>query len=60
MTIISYFWTVVRQGSLAAASRLSLAPSTVSAQPGKLAETMAGKLLHRPAGVLTDVFSHDR
>lgn len=43
-----YFWTVVREGSLtAASSRLSLAPSTVSAQLGKLEETMAGKLFHR-------------
>ena len=43
-----YFWTVVHEGSLtAAASRLSLAPSTVSAQLGKLEETMEGKLFHR-------------
>jgi len=43
-----YFWTVVREGSLtAASSRLSLAPSTVSAQLGKLEETMDGKLFHR-------------
>jgi LysR family transcriptional activator of nhaA len=43
-----YFWTVVREGSLtAASSRLSLAPSTVSAQLGRLEETMEGKLFHR-------------
>ncbi len=43
-----YFWTVVREGSLtAASSRLSLAPSTVSAQLGKLEETLDGKLFHR-------------
>jgi len=43
-----YFWTVVREGSLtAASSHLSLAPSTVSAQLGKLEEAMDGKLFHR-------------
>jgi LysR family transcriptional activator of nhaA len=43
-----YFWTVVREGSLSAASsRLSLAPSTISAQLGKLEEALNGKLFHR-------------
>jgi len=43
-----YFWTVVREGSLtAASSRLSLAPSTVSAQLVKLEEALDGKLFNR-------------
>ncbi|MDP2758109.1 MAG: transcriptional activator NhaR [Desulfurivibrionaceae bacterium] len=43
-----YFWTVMREGSLTAASaRLSLAPSTVSAQLGKLEESLGGKLFQR-------------
>ncbi|MDZ7599096.1 MAG: LysR family transcriptional regulator [Desulfobacterales bacterium] len=43
-----YFWAVVRHGSLAAASsRLRLAPSTISAQLGKLEETLGGKLFSR-------------
>ena len=43
-----YFWTVMREGSLTAASaRLSLAPSTVSAQLGRLEETLGGKLFRR-------------
>lgn len=43
-----YFWTVMREGSLTAAcARLSLAPSTVSAQLGRLEETMGGKLFRR-------------
>jgi LysR family transcriptional regulator, transcriptional activator of nhaA len=43
-----YFWTVMREGSLTAASaRLSLAPSTVSAQVGRLEETLGGKLFQR-------------
>ena len=43
-----YFWTVMREGSLTAASaRLSLAPSTVSAQLGRLEEALGGKLFQR-------------
>jgi LysR family transcriptional activator of nhaA len=43
-----YFWTVMREGSLTAASvRLSLAPSTVSAQLSRLEETLGGKLFRR-------------
>lgn len=43
-----YFWTVMREGSLTAASvRLSLAPSTVSAQLSRLEETLGGKLFQR-------------
>ncbi|HEX9714381.1 MAG TPA: transcriptional activator NhaR [Desulfurivibrionaceae bacterium] len=43
-----YFWTVMREGSLTAASvRLSLAPSTVSAQLSRLEETLDGKLFRR-------------
>jgi LysR family transcriptional activator of nhaA len=42
------FWTVMREGSLTAASiRLSLAPSTVSAQLSRLEETLGGKLFQR-------------
>jgi LysR family transcriptional activator of nhaA len=40
-----YFWTVVHEGSVtAASSRLRLAPSTVSVQVGKLEEALGGKL----------------
>jgi len=43
-----YFWTVIREGSLTAASaRLNLAPSTVSAQLSRLEEVLGGKLLQR-------------
>jgi len=43
-----YFWTVVHEGSLTAASlRLRLAPSTVSAQVGRLEEALGGKLFRR-------------
>ncbi|MBU2537354.1 MAG: transcriptional activator NhaR [Proteobacteria bacterium] len=43
-----YFWTVMREGSLtAASSRLSLAPSTVSAQISRLEEVLGGKLFLR-------------
>lgn len=43
-----YFWAVVRHGSLtAASSRLRLAPSTISAQLGKLEEALGGKLFNR-------------
>lgn len=43
-----YFWTVMREGGITAAcTKLSLAQSTVSAQLGKLEETLGGKLFHR-------------
>lgn len=43
-----YFWTVMREGSLTAASkRLRLAPSTVSAQVGRFEEALGGKLFRR-------------
>jgi len=43
-----YFWTVMHEGSLTAASaRLRLAPSTVSAQVGRLEEALGGKLFRR-------------
>jgi len=43
-----YFWTVVHEGSLTEASvRLRLAPSTVSAQVGRLEEALGGKLFRR-------------
>jgi LysR family transcriptional activator of nhaA len=43
-----YFWTVVQEGNLtAAAERLRLAPSTVSAQISRLEETLDGKLFRR-------------
>ena len=43
-----YFWTVVQEGNLtAAASRLRLAPSTVSAQISRLEEALGGKLFRR-------------
>ena len=42
-----YFWTVMREGSLTAASnRLSLAPSTISAQLSRLEETLGGQGCH--------------
>ena len=43
-----YFWTVVHEGSVTAAStKLRLSPSTVSTQVGKLEETLGGKLFRR-------------
>ena len=43
-----YFWTVVQEGNLTAASaRLRLAPSTVSAQIARLEESLGGKLFRR-------------
>jgi LysR family transcriptional activator of nhaA len=43
-----YFWAVMREGSVTAAcEKLRLAPSTVSAQVGKLEETLGGKLFRR-------------
>lgn len=43
-----YFWTVMREGSLTAASaRLRLAPSTVSAQVARLEDSLGGKLFRR-------------
>ena len=43
-----YFWTVMREGSITAAcTKLSLAQSTVSAQLGKLEESLGGKLFNR-------------
>ncbi len=43
-----YFWTVMHEGSLTAAShRLRLAPSTVSAQLASLEEALGGKLFSR-------------
>jgi LysR family transcriptional activator of nhaA len=43
-----YFWAVMHEGSLTAASqRLRLAPSTVSAQVGRLEDALGGKLLRR-------------
>lgn len=49
-----YFWTVMREGSLtAASSRLSLAPSTVSAQLTKLEGALGGKLFQRSGRNLT-------
>jgi LysR family transcriptional activator of nhaA len=40
-----YFWTVMHEGSVtAASSRLRLAPSTVSVQVSKLEEALGGKL----------------
>jgi LysR family transcriptional activator of nhaA len=40
-----YFWTVMHEGSVtAASSRLRLAPSTVSVQVGKLEEALGGPL----------------
>jgi LysR family transcriptional activator of nhaA len=43
-----YFWTIMHEGSLTAASkRLLLAPSTVSSQVGRLEEALGGKLFRR-------------
>ncbi|MDY6986789.1 MAG: transcriptional activator NhaR [Thermodesulfobacteriota bacterium] len=43
-----YFWAVMREGSMTAAcEKLRLSPSTVSAQVGKLEETLGGKLFRR-------------
>lgn len=43
-----YFWAVMHEGSVTAAcTRLLLAPSTISAQVGKLEETLGGKLFRR-------------
>jgi LysR family transcriptional regulator, transcriptional activator of nhaA len=43
-----YFWTVMREGSVTAASKkLRLSPSTVSTQVGKLEEILGGKLFRR-------------
>ena len=43
-----YFWAVMHEGSLTAASkRLCLSPSTVSAQLAQLEEALEGKLFHR-------------
>ena len=43
-----YFWAVMREGSVTAAcEKLRLSPSTVSAQVGKLEETLGGKLFRR-------------
>jgi len=43
-----YFWTVMREGSVTGAcEKLRLSPSTVSAQVGKLEETLGGKLFRR-------------
>ncbi len=43
-----YFWTVVREeGITRAGERLRLAPSTISAQIGKLEEMLGGKLFRR-------------
>lgn len=52
-----YFWMVARQGGLAkAAENLRLSPSTVSAQIGRLEETLGHKLFERQGRklVLTD------
>jgi LysR family transcriptional activator of nhaA len=43
-----YFWAVMREGSMTAAcTKLRLAPSTVSAQVGRLEEALGGKLFRR-------------
>lgn len=43
-----YFWTVAREESISrAGERLSLAPSTISAQLSKLEEMLGGKLFRR-------------
>ena len=40
-----YFWSVIHEGSMTAAcKRLRLAPSTISAQVGKLEDALGGKL----------------
>ena len=44
-----YFWTVMKEGSItAASSRLRPAQSTISAQLTKLEESFGGKLFNRP------------
>ena len=56
-----YFWTVVREGSISAASRkLSLAQPTVSEQLKQLEKALGVELFHRRAGrlQLTDDGSH--
>jgi LysR family transcriptional activator of nhaA len=56
-----YFWTVVREGSVTAASRkLSLAQPTVSEQLRQLEKALGVELFHRRAGrlQLTDDGSH--
>jgi LysR family transcriptional activator of nhaA len=56
-----YFWTVVREGSVSAASRkLSLAQPTVSEQLRQLEHALGMELFYRRAGrlVLTDDGSH--
>ncbi len=56
-----YFWTVVREGSVSAASRkLSLAQPTVSEQLRQLERTLGVELFHRRGGrlQLTDDGSH--
>lgn len=48
-----YFWTVMREGSITAAcKKLTLAQSTVSAQLGKLEQTLGGKLFKRQGRLL--------
>ena len=43
-----YFWAIIHEGSVTAACKLlRLAPSTVSAQVGKLEEALGGKLFRR-------------
>ncbi len=43
-----YFWTVVREGSIAGAGkRLNLVPATISAQISRLEESLGGKLFVR-------------
>jgi len=50
---LCYFWTAVRQGSIAAACKeLRLAPSTVSAQIHRLEERLGQKLMRRTGKTL--------
>lgn len=56
-----YFWTIVNEGSISAASRkLRLAQPTVSGQLKELENTLGAQLFHRRANrlVLTDTGSH--
>jgi len=56
-----YFWTVVREGSVSAASRkLRLAQPTISEQIKALEESLEVQLFHRQGGklVLTEAGSH--
>lgn len=56
-----YFWTIVREGSVTAASRkLRLAQPTVSEQLKELEKSLGAALFHRRAGrlVLTDTGNH--